>query len=137
MIAKIKMNPTNKEIRQFGAIFLIGFLIIGAIMYHSGKILPAQRVWIMASAIGAWAIIFPGLAKPLYWLWMGIGVAIGSVMSRVVMALIFFLILTPLALFFRLKGRDALVRFKPKKPVDSYWTDHPVIKDKSYYDHLF
>jgi len=62
---------------------------------------------------------------------------VGSIMSRIVMMIIFYLVLTPVAFLFRLVGRDELKIKKPANVLGSYWSDHPAITDKSYYDHLF
>jgi len=53
--------------------------------------------------------------------------------SHVVLALLFFGILTPVALFFRLTGRDPLTRrFEPER--ESYWTDlSETIETKDYF----
>ena len=94
----------------------------------------AIRVWSISGAVGLLALALPRAAMPFYWLWMGLGFVIGSVMSRVVMAVIFYGILTPLGALFRLRRRDAL---RLKKGGETYWVQHPKIDDPSYYDHLF
>ena len=135
MTPRINWKPSSKEIRQFGTVILIGFGIIGSIFFFQGKKPVALWLWGITGFIFILSYAFPSLAKPFYWLWMGLGFLIGSVMSRLILLIIFFFVLTPVALVFKLMGRDALNRRKHES--SSYWVEHPPIKDKSYYDHLF
>jgi len=58
---------------------------------------------------------------------------IGFVLSYVIMGTLFFLLITPVGLFFKLTGRDALNRrFEPDLP--SYWIDsRPERPRESYF----
>lgn len=136
MVAKINWKPSDKEIRTFGLTILIGFGVIAGIFLLRGSAKAA--VWIFSCAAGvallSWTV--PPAAKIFYFVWMGFGFVIGSIVSRIVLALIFFAVITPVALFFKLIGRDALFVKKKSFRADSYWQEHPKIEDKSYYEHL-
>ena len=137
MTPKINWNPDQKQLRWFGAVLLIGFSIICGILVWRGQAGWAKNILFVVVPISLLALVLPNLAKPFYLLWMGIGFVVGSVMSRVVMSLIFFGVLTPIALIFKIIGRDALGRKNRSGNVDSYWVDHPVMDDKKNYEHLF
>ncbi len=134
MLHSPNWHPNKTELRTFGAVLILGFGCIGLLISWKGNNPLAQRMWSISAAVGLLAILFPGLAKPFYWIWMGLGYVVGSIMSRIVLAIIFFGILTPLATVFRLAKRDVL-RLK-KKPQESYWEDHPMLNKKTF-DHLF
>lgn len=64
-------------------------------------------------------VIAPTLLAPLNKAWYQLGLMMGRVVSPVVLGALFFIVITPVALFMRLIGRDAL-RIK-KQQVPSYW----------------
>lgn len=57
--------------------------------------------------------------KFLYEAWMKFAHALGWVNTRIILSIVYFLIFTPLALIFRLIGKDPLER--RFEAVDSYW----------------
>lgn len=130
MIGKVNWNPSRKDLFYFGLVILIGFGVIGFVFRG-----VSTWLWSVAAAVFILSAVLPAAAKPLYFIWMAIGLVIGFVMSRIVMTIIFYLVLTPVSLVFKLKGRDELCRRKQTGP--TYWHDHPVIDDKEYYRHLF
>lgn len=74
----------------------------------------------LAIAVGIIGAFIPYLAKWLDWAWYKLSEMMGFVMSRVLLTLIFFLFLFPIALAARLSKKDSLqLRKKP----GSYWTN--------------
>ena len=65
------------------------------------------------------AVIAPGLLTGFNRFWMSLGYYFGKVFAPIEMAIIFFLMFTPIALVMRLFSRDALLIRKNK--VNSYW----------------
>jgi hypothetical protein len=125
---QLNWKPNRKEIRQFGAIFMGGFLLIGLVKY----LWPFEwfisknetfGLWMIGIGIVVGAIGLTGsrLALPLYWAWLGIAYVMGNIMSRVIMGGIYFLLFTPMRILGSLIGRDKLQLKKPK--TDSYWLD--------------
>jgi hypothetical protein len=133
---KINWKPSTTDLRKFGWTILIGFGVIGLILFFRSHRDTAVTVWAISSAVAFLAILMPPMSKPFYLLWMGIAFLLGSVMSRIVLSVIFFVVLTPVALVFRLMGRDAL---KKKKDLSatSYWSEHPKTENSDSYKHLF
>jgi len=136
MLDKINRNPTPKDLRLFGVTILTGFGLIGGLFYWRGKHQAADWMWVLSSAVFVVSLLSLWLTKWLYLAWMGIGYAIGSVVSRIVLTIIFIFVVTPVGLLFKIMRRDAL-KIRRNAEVKSYWTDHPKISDKSYYDRLF
>lgn len=120
---------------QFGVTILIGFTIIGAVFAVTGRFLIGAAMGGAAGAVCVLSILAPRAARPIYWLWMGMGFVMGTIMSRLILLAIFYAVLTPLAMVFRLMKRDALGLKKPSTP--TYWKPHPKISDPTAYDHLF
>lgn len=130
MTGKINWKPSDKDLREFGLTLWVGFGLIGAITLYRGHSAAAHGMWAMAGAVGLLAILVPSWSKPFYWFWMGLGFVLGQISSRLVMALIYFGVLTPLAILFRMQKRDALGLERPK--TDSYFKDHPEIAKENY-----
>jgi len=65
------------------------------------------------------AMVCPGIFKPFARLWFGLSLALGAVVSRIVLAAIFFLIVCPVAFLRRLMGKDSMQVRNWKKGSDS------------------
>ncbi len=53
---------------------------------------------------------WPGAYKPAARIWFGLSFSIGTVVSKLLLSLLFFLIVTPMGLFRRMSGKDPLLR---------------------------
>jgi hypothetical protein len=102
---------TIKELREFG--FLTGGIIAGLF----GLILPLMKghslpiiPWVIAIVLVGLAIFLPKSLDPIYRVWMKIGLALGWVNSRIILSIVFFIILTPMALIMKLLKRDTMAR---------------------------
>jgi hypothetical protein len=131
-------SPTRipeKTLREFAALSLLIFGAMFAIsLYrHSGH--PTTAAWIalvLAVGIGLPGLARPGSIRPVYLAAMTVTKPIGHVVSLVLLGFVYFGLLTPIALVFRLVGRDALVRLRPVH-VASYWTERaPTTNVKRY-----
>jgi hypothetical protein len=129
----IPLNPSARMLRQFAVAWLIFFLGLGVHQFlvrgHHGAGL----------GLGALALLVggPGLARPmaLRWLfvgWMILAFPIGWLISLLMLWIMFYCIITPVALIFRLRGRDLLAR-KPAQHRASFWTDKNTPEDVSRY----
>ena len=111
--------PSN---RNFGLLFAGVFALLSA--YAAYQNAEAFKVygWLIAGiVVGLVAIAAPWLLAPLNKAWMKLGELMGRVVSPLVLGVIFFMLITPVALVTRLFGRDEL-RLK-KADASSYWID--------------
>ena len=119
MIEEIKNIPnSNKDIRGFGITIGIILFIISSLIYYYGKDLY-QTIAIIASIFIGLGLILPQLLKPIYFVWMIFAAILGWIMTRVILSLVFYLIITPIALLTKLLGEDFLALRKVES--DSYW----------------
>ena len=113
--------------RSFGIVFFIFFLIIAIYpLIDKGEI----RLW---SLIISLIFLVLGLLKskilsPLNKLWFKFGIILGKIISPLVMAIIFFLVVTPVGIFMRLLKKD-LLNLKFNK-TNSYWIEKNGPKSK-------
>ncbi len=107
--------------RGFGIVFAAVFAIIGLWPLLDGAPI---RLWALAVAgiFLAAALFFPVVLRPLNRFWFLFGMALHKVMSPLVMGLLFYLTVTPIALIMRIAGKDPLHRrFEPE--AKSYWVE--------------
>ncbi len=105
----MKISTNKKQLREFGLLIGFGFPFL------IGWIIPALagynfRIWTLWIAFPS---LITGLLKP--WLlfypykgWMALGLALGWINSRIILGLIFFLVLQPIALIMKFVGYDPL-----------------------------
>ncbi len=114
MNSKIKISSN----RNFGIVFFAVFLIIAfwPLLNHN-----EIRYWslIISLVFFILGIINSKLLTPLNKIWFKFGILLGNIISPIVLALIFFLIVTPTAIIMKIIGKDIL-NLK-KKNIKSYW----------------
>ena len=111
MDTTINPNPDKQELRKFGLIFAGMFILIFVLLlpWIWDKPRPTWA-WIVAAVFIAFALLAPAALGPVYRLWMKIGLVLGWINTRIILGLVFFVIFTPVALFFKLLGKDPLKR---------------------------
>ena len=105
--------------RSFGLLFFIVFLILGFWPLKSGESLNFYffAISLIFLILG---LINSKLLSPFNKFWIKLGVILGNIIAPIVMALVYFVILTPVSLIVRLFGKDLLaLRFLKKK--ETYW----------------
>lgn len=121
---KLDLKPSDRQLRQFGWIALIGFPLVGVAMTQWPGSLPLTVLWVLlglGAAMGLCALLnLTVLIKPVYVVMMLVSWPIGVVLSTVLLALIYYLLFTPVALLFKLLGRDPMNR-KIDRNATSYW----------------
>lgn len=108
--------------RSFGLTFAVVFGILAGLAFWRGWMqgglwpyfLTASAAFLLAS------LAFARVLRPLNAAWMAFGALLHRVVSPIMLGLIYFALMTPVALFFKLKGRDELRRkFEPA--AKTYW----------------
>ena len=120
MFEEIKNIKTGKkDLRSFGVTFGIIFLIIAGFLYYKEK--DSFQLFIyLAGSFSCLGIILPIMLKPFYMVWMIFAVILGWFMTRVIISLLYYIIITPIGLLLRIIGKD-LLDLKEKKNKKSYW----------------
>ena len=145
-LVEINFNPDNKTLRQFGVIAFVGFGILAALAYYERLIfsfgMGDARVTVVGilAAVGSIALLFSLVApKANRILYVGLTLLafpIGFVLSYVIMGTLFFLVIGPIAILFRLVGRDSMHRdCDPSAP--TYWHAAKPPRDKDSYFHQY
>lgn len=137
-LLEINSNPTDRELRQFAGIWLPAFaLLVGLLLWFRWP-LPwaAVLVWAAAAVLGVGGVLKPRWIKPVFVGWMIAAFPIGWVISHVVVAFVFYLVLTPIGLAMRLCGYDPMHR-KFDREAKTYWVQREKKRDRQSYFRQF
>ena len=116
-----KQEGEGSSDRAFAFVFAVFFGVIGLSPLRAHH---PMRWWAFPIA---GLFLFVGVLKPV-WLhplnkyWTKLGLLIGRIVSPMVTAMLFYTVVTPTALLFRILGKD-LLRLTRDPQVGSYWIE--------------
>ena len=105
--------------RSFGFVFFVVFLIIGLWPIKNGENLNSYFLVVSALFL-ILGLINSKILSPLNKLWIKFGEILGIMIAPIVMAIVYFIILTPVSLIVRILGKD-LLGLKFLKEKKTYW----------------
>ena len=132
----LSIKSSKKDLRSFGWVIGIACLIISGIMLFKGN---ANYI---AYAIAGVVVILEGVILPILLIpfqkiWMVFAVIMGFIMTRVILAILFFFILSLISLISGIAGKRFL-DMKIDKSKKSYWNKREVKEfTKEQYDRQF
>ena len=130
---KKMLAPNDRMLRQFAVLWIIFFGAIAlAQEFHHHRHVLALVLGILAATVGPPGILWPRAIKPVFIAWMVLAFPIGWTISHIILGILFYGMLSPIGLLFRIIGRDALA-LKPQQSAATYWHLKPQGKDKSQY----
>ena len=113
--------------RSFGIVFFTVFLIIATYpLINNGEI----RIWslILSLVFLILGLLNSKILYPLNKIWFKLGLLLGKLVSPLIMAIIFFLVVTPIGILMRILNKDLLnLKFNKSK---SYWIEKNEQKSK-------
>lgn len=113
------MEKTNKYLAIL--VIVTGFVGLHFLFGDSVHLKPNILLYV-AVGIGVISILSSYLAEKIVWVWDKIALVLGTVNSKILLSVIFYAFLVPIALFSRLfKKKDEL--FLKKKPEGSYYKE--------------
>ncbi|MDH5674591.1 MAG: SxtJ family membrane protein [Myxococcales bacterium] len=145
-LVTLDLHPDEGTLRRFGFIALFGFGMLAAFAWY--------EAWIFAFGLGgarsAIAMVFAGLSLLSLMLSLAypkgnrliyVGTALlafpfGLVLSYVIMALLFFVVIAPIGLLLRLLGHDPMQR-RLGTGAASYWSAARPARDRKSYFRQF
>ena len=127
-------GPANPE-RSFGLSVGGVLLVVAAIAVWRGRILTAEIAGGIGLVLVTLGRLQPSLLKWPSAIWWRFALLLGYINARVILTLAFMLVLVPLALIWRLLGRDPLGR---RRSTWTGWTPHPArYRDKSHFSRMY
>jgi hypothetical protein len=143
---EIDWRPDERTLRQFGWVAVVGFAFVATIAWLEVFVfafgLGAARPWVagtfagLAVLSGLFSLVAPKANWPIYVGLTALTFPIGFVLSYVIMGFLFFIMITPVGLFFKLTGRDPMHR-RFDRAATTYWIDPRPRRGKESYFRQF
>ena len=114
-----QLKTSDRDLRKFGLMVGGVFAVLGLLFLWRHKAHYPYFLWpgVVLVLFGA---ILPRALKWIYIAWMSVAFVLGFVMAHVILALLFFFVITPMGLVARLVGKDFL-SLKLDRAAKSYW----------------
>ncbi|MFQ5641391.1 MAG: SxtJ family membrane protein [bacterium] len=118
-IKSVLSNAHKTELRKFGLTLGVFFSIVAGVLLWKES--DTYRVLAVISGVFmAAGFLLPIALKPVYVVWMSFAVAMGFIMTRLILTLLYSLVFTPAGLVMRLLGKDPLSEAIESER-ESYW----------------
>ncbi len=136
-IIEINWRPSHRDLRLFAFVQLAlasvcAWLLNRRLGWDTAAI-GLMGVSLVATIAG---LVSPQLLRPLFVLWMVAAFPVGWVMSHLMLAVVYYGVVTPIGCALRLRGRDAL-QLKPRPEATTYWSARPPAPEPTRYFRQF
>jgi hypothetical protein len=135
-VIKLNRNPPDRELRQFAVIFFLFSLVVATIAYFADSTNVAAGALTLGVLIGGIGYIRVAFVRPIYLGWMYAAYPIGWVVSHTILAIVFYLLVTPVGWLMKLFRYDPLER-RLESSATTYWTPIEARVDKTSYFRQF
>ena len=130
------IDQSNEAVKKTGITVGVVLILISLLLWYLGK-----TSFVYFSSIGGLFVILAFIAIPVlrafHKLWMMLALAMGFVMSRVILTVLYYFVLTPIGLLARIVGK----KFMPlgfDKNASTYWEKRELaVKQKIDYERQF
>ena len=103
-----------------------GGMAVVLILLILGMVLKQKNVYVYAIAALIVNMILPGIYKPFTKVWLMLANFLGTIMSKVLLTIVYIVLVLPVGLIIRLLGKDSLKLKQFKKDISS------VFKERNY-----
>jgi hypothetical protein len=128
----VPWHPSARTLRQFAVLW---FVCVGLLAWRLGLASaqpPGVSLAALAVGVGIGGWLWPAMVRPLFVALTVLTLPIGWAVSTLLLVVLFYGLFTPIALLFRLLGRDAMARrFQPDR--ESYWEPKIIPSDPARY----
>jgi len=135
-LIRIDRSPSRRQLAVFAAAWLVFFGVLGGLALRRGDLAWAAGLWTAAVLVPALGWAVPAWLRIVYVGTAYAALPIGWVVSHLVLAMIYYFVLTPTALLMRVLGYDPMNRrFDPQ--AGSYWVPREEPDDVTRYFRQF
>ncbi len=118
-----QITADTKQLRQFGLTLAVVFGLLGALALRRGGTLAPVLLGLPVLLLGGGLFAPAWLRWPHRW-WMRISLVLGWVMTRVLLTLLWYLVVTPIGLVARMLGKH-FIELAIDRSATSYWVSEP------------
>ena len=116
----LPIKPTPRVLRQFAGAWLIFFLVLSATAFWKRHNIPAGYTFAIVALFGIVGLIKPNVLRLPFMVASLVAVPMGWLMSQIILAAMFYGVITPIGFFLRIRGRDTLqIRSQPQQ--STFW----------------
>jgi hypothetical protein len=128
------------SMRLFGLAMLFGFGVLGSLLIWTSEGPGVRRslgmgLIALGAALLLWSLVAPASLVRVYHGWMRFGEGLGTVVSTVLLSVLYLLVVFPVGRLMRLTGADPIER-KIARADASYWRAHPPPAAPGDYTHM-
>jgi len=129
--------PSIAELRWFGLALAIALAIIGRLLTRAfGWPVFQEAMLVAGMVLGVVYYLAPRTRMPIYKAWRRVQMPVAFVIWHTALAMLFYLIVTPIALVMRWLGRDPLNRrIEPSR--QSYWETRVAVQEAERYFRMY
>jgi hypothetical protein len=121
--------------RSFGLTVGGAFLLIGAVAFWRNRMWLAQVTGGLGALLVFFGLVAPSLLRLPNRLWWKIAFVLGWVNSRILLGGLFFLLLAPIGVWWRIRGKDPLTRRRDRWPG---WSPRPArFRDPQHFKKMY
>ena len=136
---EVNWQPDTAARRTFAKSLVIGFpcmalayLVVVSPQTDAWNPMFALKLALFGAGAGVLFYAVPAIAKPFYVAWYALACCVGLVVGNVVLALIFYVLVTGIGLIKRLGGSQP-IRKTPDRQAKTYWIDAPPAPEAKRY----
>lgn len=136
-LIEINKNPSRRDLAWFGAVLFVFFVVIGGVLGRArASDVVRNGLWAAGGALALLYYAVPPLRRPMFVGWMYAAHPIGLVVSHVLLALVYFGVVTPIGLLMRALGHDPMTR-RLDRSAATYWIEREQVSDVRRYFRQF
>ena len=109
-----------RRLRRFAFVVATGLTLVAALSWWRGHTTVPSVFWVIAGVLALAGLVAPRTLRPVERAWLAIGGVLAWVNTRIILTVLFYLVVTPIAIVIRLFRDPLKRRFDPTAP--SYWT---------------
>lgn len=129
-----KKGPANPE-RSFGISVGAVLCVIAALLWWRGRSARAEIIGGLGAVLLVFGVLRPSLLRMPSAVWWRCSRILGHVNARILLTVLFVVVLTPLAMLWRLTGKDPLMR---RREQCAGWSTYPArYRDRKHYERMY
>ncbi len=131
------MSGYKQNGRKFGFTMAGAWTVFALIFLYKQRMTAVTIFGSLAAVFLFFALVAPKLLEPVERVWMAFARVLGAINTRLIMGLFYLLIFVPLALIFKVVGRDEMRR-RWSAGAQTNWDDYrPRQRNARHYENMF
>lgn len=130
---EINKNPSPRTLRQFSLAAAVFAALVGYFAFaRTGSWTTAVVIWAAGAVVAALGLARPPCVRGVYLCTSYIAAPIGIVVSLIILAIVYYIVVTPIGVVIRFLGRDPLQRGRDPA-AETYWQQRKEMSPDRYF----